>query len=143
MKNIKLKKKEKSYLENFVKKGSKSARALTRARILLFSNNKKTDTEITNLLGIGRTTVWRIKENYKNKGINSALTEKYRSGQPRKYEEKQRTEIVAYACTNPPEGRKRWTVRLLAEELCKQKGFETINRETIRLVLKKTKLNLG
>ena len=63
--------------------------------------------------------------------------------QPKKYDEKKRVEIVAFACTKAPEGRKRWTVRLLAEELSKQKGFETVNRETIRLVLKKTKLNLG
>lgn len=88
-------------------------------------------------------TLFAILKKYFKEGLDSALSEKPRSGQPRKYEDKQRTEIVAYACTNPPEGRKRWTVRLLAEELCKEKGFETINRETIRLVLKKTKQNLG
>jgi hypothetical protein len=52
-------------------------------------------------------------------------------------------EIIAQACTKPPEGRKRWSLTLLAEELRKKKEFETINRESIRLILKKAKQNLG
>lgn len=56
---------------------------------------------------------------------------------------KKKAEIIASACTTPPEGRKRWTVRLLAEEMKKQRGFKTINRESIRLTLKKATLNLG
>jgi transposase len=69
--------------------------------------------------------------------------DKPRSGQPRKYTERQEAEIMAQACASPPEGRARWSVRLLTEELRKQKGFETINRENVRLVLKKRRLGLG
>jgi len=65
------------------------------------------------------------------------LTERDRSGQPVKYTPKKKVEIIAYACTTPPEGRKRWTVRLLAEEMSKQDGFKTLNRESVRLTLKK------
>ena len=92
---------------------------------------------IQKLLSVGRSTVWRVKNNYLNKGIDYALTERERPGQPPKYNKKHKAEIIAYACTIPPKGRKRWSIRLLAEELQKKKSFRTINRETIRLVLKK------
>jgi len=52
-------------------------------------------------------------------------------------------EVIAQACTESPDGSKRWTLTLLTEEMRKKNGFETINRESIRLILKKAKLNLG
>jgi putative transposase len=143
MAKIKLKKEEVKHLNSFVKRGNKSARSLTRARILLLSHKGKKDVEIQELLNIGRSTIWRIKKIYAGKGIEYALTERERSGQPIKYDKKKKAEIIAYACTNPPEGRKRWTVRLLAEEISKEKGFETVNRESIRLTLKKVEPNHG
>src|SRR3989338_1619392 len=143
MAKIKLKKKDIEYHNTFVGKGSKKARALTRARILLLANKGKKDVEIQELLAAGRSTVWRVKNNYLNKGVEYALTERDRPGQPVKYDKKKKAEIIAYACTNPPEGRKRWTVRLLAEELSKKEGFESVNRESIRLILKKVTPNPG
>ena len=138
-----LQKKELQYLTRFVKTGHKSARTLTRARVLLLASEDKTNKEIRAALHVGRSTIWRIRLNYAQHGLAFALTEKPRSGQPKKYDDKKRVEIIAYACTTPPEGRKRWSVRLLAEELGKKQGFKTINRETIRLVLKKTTSNRG
>ena len=138
-----LPKKELQYLTRFVKTGHKSARTLTRARVLLLASEDKTNKDIQAALHVGRSTIWRIKLNYSQHGLAFALTEKPRSGQPEKYDDKKKAEIVAYACTTPPEGRKRWTVRLLAEEIGKKRGFKTINRETIRLVLKKTRPNPG
>ena len=143
MAKIKLKKREINYLNTFVSKGSKKARALTRARILLLANKGKKDVEIQELLAVGRSTIWRVKKNYLNKGVEYALTERDRPGQPVKYDQKKKAEIIAYACSNPPEGRNRWTVRLLAEEISKEEGFETINRESIRLILKKATPNHG
>ncbi len=143
MAKIKLKKKEIDYLNAFVKKGNKKARALTRARILLLINKGKKDVEIQELLTVGRSTVWRVKNNYLNTGIEYSLTERDRPGQPVKYNQKKKIEIIAKACTTPPEGRKRWSVRLLAEEMSKKKGFKTINRESIRLTLKKVELSPG
>jgi len=143
MVKIKLKKREINYLKIFVKKGNRSARSVTRARILLLANKGKKDVEIQDLLTIGRSTIWRVKKNYLDKDIDYALTERDRPGQPTKYNKKKKAEIIAYACTDPPKGRKRWTVRLLAEELSKRNGFETINRESIRLTLKKAIPNLG
>lgn len=140
---IKLEDAEVKFLQDFVNKGQKNAREITRARILLLANQQKGDTEISRILLIGRSTVWRIRKKYLEEGLKSTLFDKLRSGQPVKYTERRATEIIAYACTQPPAGRKRWTLLLLTEELRKKEGFETINKESIRLILKKAKLNLG
>lgn len=143
MAKINLEEKEVQYLKDFVKKGQKDARELTRARILLLANKDKMDTEIVELLDVGRNTVGRIKKRYLEEGLQSALEDKPRTGQPIKYSEKHAAEIIAQACTTPPEGRKKWTLVLLTEEMKKKEGFETINKESIRLILKKAKPNLG
>ena len=77
------------------------------------------------------------------KGIEFALKDKPRPGQPKKYTEKHEAEIIALACMKAPEGFERWSLELMTSELKKKKGFETINRESIRLVLKKAKQNHG
>lgn len=143
MEKINLKKREIVYLNAFVRRGNKSARALTRARILLLAHKGKKNIEIQETLNISRSTIWHTKKKYLREDIEYALTERERPGQPRKYNDKQITEIIASACTDPPKGRKRWTIRLLAQELSNKEGFKTINRETIRLILKKTTPSLG
>ena len=95
------------------------------------------------LLNINRSTVAQVKKRYMKKGVDYALEEKPRSGQPIKYTKKHEAEIIAQACTKAPKGRKRWTVRLLTKELRKKKDLRNINRESTRLVLKKAKLSLG
>ena len=143
MDKINLREKEVEYLHDFLKKGRKSARELTRAHILLFTHEGKTEMEIKDTLRISRATVSNTKKRYREEGLQNALTEKPRSGQPKKYTNKQETEIIAMACTNPPKGRNRWTIRLLTKRMKRRNGFETINRESVRLILKKAKLNLG
>jgi transposase len=143
MVGVKIEEDEAKFLREFVKKGRKSAREITRARILLLANQQKEDTEIAEILGVGRNTVWRTLKRYREEGLQSALKERPRSGQPKKYSKRHEVEILAQACTKPPEGRKRWSLTLLTEELRKKEGFETINRESIRLILKKAKQNLG
>ena len=143
MLKIKLKKEERNFLLQFIKKGTKKARAIVRANVLLLADIGYNNEEISKATNVHRQTIWRIKKRYLDEGLNSALEEKPRSGQPKKYDEKHEAEIIATACTSPPKGRKRWTIRLLTEHIKKKKGFETINRETIRLVLKKTKRNHG
>jgi putative transposase len=139
MLNIELKANEIRFLTNFIKKGKKNARSLTIARILLLANQGKGDTEIAKILGVGRSTALRIRKRYLEEGLQSALVDKPRSGQPEKYSEKHIAEIIAQACTHPPEGRQRWSLALLCEELRKKEGFETINKESIRLILNKSK----
>lgn len=143
MKKIKLSGKEVKYLHSFVKKGRKSARELTRARILLLVNEGKTEIEIKDILGIVRATVSNIKKRYREGGLQRALTDKPRPGQPKKYTEKHEAEIIATACTKPPDGTKRWSLESLTKELQKKNGLKTMNRETVRLVLKKTRQSHG
>ena len=143
MDKIKLTKKDIEYLSDFVKKGRKSARELTRARILLLVHDGKTEMEIKDTLRIVRATVSNTKKRYREEGLQSALSEKPRSGQPRKYSDIQEAEVIAMACTDPPKGRKRWTIQLLTDRMRRRNDFSTINRETIRLILKKAKHDLG
>ncbi len=143
MERIKLTVKEVEYLSDFVRKGRKSARELTRARVLLLVNQGRTEMEIKDTLEISRATVSNIKKRYREEGLQSALTEKSRPGQPKKYTERHEAEIIAQACTKSPDGRKRWSLTLLTEEMRKGKDFETINRESIRLILKKAKQSRG
>ena len=145
MKNlkIKLKKEEREFLQDFLKKGTKKARAIARANVLLLAGEGwETDT-IAKMVNVHRQRIWRIKKRFLEEGLESALEEKPRSGQPPKYTKRHEAEIIAQACTSAPKGRKRWSVRLLAKELKKKKGLGTINRESVRLVLKKVKLSLG
>lgn len=143
MAKVYLKDNEFEFLNDFIKRGRKSARELTRAHILLLLNDGKTEMEIKDTLRISRATVSNIKKRYREEGLEKALSEKPRPGQPRKYSPKQEAEVIALACTKPPKGYKRWSIRLIASKLQRRKGFETINRETIRLILKKQDLDLG
>ena len=143
MERIKLTVKEVKYLSDFVRKGRKSARELTRARVLLLVNQGRTEMEIKDTLEISRATVSNIKKRYREEGLQSALTEKSRPGQPKKYTERHEAEIIAQACTKSPDGRKRWSLTLLTEEMRRKEGFATINRESIRLILKKAKQSRG
>lgn len=143
MEKIKLTEKEVEYLNDFVKRGRKSARELTKAHALLLVNDGETEMEVKDTLRISRATVSNIKKKYREESLQSALAEKPRSGQPKKYTEKHEAEVIAQACTESPDGCKRWTLTLLTEEMRKKDGFETINKESIRLILKKAKLSLG
>ena len=143
MERIRLTEKEVEYLSAFVNKGRKSARELTRAHVLLLVSGGRTEMEIKDTLGISRATVSNIKRRYREEGLQSALRDKTRPGQPKKYTERHEAEIIAQACTKSPDGSKRWSLTLLTEEMRKKEGFETINRESIRLILKKSKQNLG
>ena len=143
MDRIKLTGKEVEYLSAFVKSGRKSARELTRAHVLLLVNDGKTEMETKDLLRISRATVSHIKKRYREENLQSALRDKPRPGQPKKYTERHEAEVIAQACTESPDGSKRWSLTLLTEEMKKREGFETINRESVRLILKKAKQDRG
>ena len=88
-------------------------------------------------------TIWRVKNKYKKVGAQGAIKDELHPGQPPKYKEKEKAEIVSLACTKAPAGRSRWTIELLEKTLKQQEGMQTINRETIRLTLKKMNVSLG
>jgi len=134
IRTIKLKKEERKYLENFVRKGTKKARAIARANVLLLLDEKREVNEVAATLKVHRQRIWRIKKRYLKEGLHAALEEKPRSGQPVKYTQKHEAEIIATACTKAPAGRKRWTIQLLVEQLQKNKSFKAVNRESVRLI---------
>ena len=140
---LKLKPKEREFLINLTKTGNRNSREFERAYILLALDKGKKHEEITEFYNISRITIWRVKSKYLNVGVQEALKDEPRPGQPIKYSETDQAEIIAMACSNAPDGRARWTLRLLEETLKKRKGMDTINRETIRLMLKKTNVSLG
>jgi transposase len=140
---IKLTSKEREYLEQYVKTGTKKARAISRARVLLLLDENYSNNDITKMTSVHRQSIWGIKKRYIESGLQAVLNEKQRPGQPRKYSDNQEAEIIAMACTDPPKGRERWTIRLLTDRMRRRNSFKTINRETIRLILKKAKLDLG
>lgn len=140
---FKLSKKSREYLRTFKRTGGHSLREFNRATILLFLDKGLTISEIENLLEVDRSTIWRIRKRYFAYGLEMALTEENRSGQPLKYTTRHEAELIALACGPVPEGRRRWTIRLLSEELKKQNGFETITYGSVRKLLKKTNLSLG
>jgi len=132
MLKIELEDNEVKFLMNFIRKGQKNAKSLTRARILLLANQEKGDTEIAKTLGVGRNTALRIRKRYLDEGLQSALVDKPRSGQPEKYTERHVAEIIAQACVQPPDGSKRWLLTLLTEELRKKGNYsDSLSKATI------------
>ena len=127
------------YLQKIIKK----AKEINRGRILLLLDKDVKIEDIADILDVSVSTVAKIKKRYLDEGLEFALNDRPRSGQPKKYGVKEETEIIALACTDPPEGRKRWTIRLLAENLREKEEFKSLSRETVRIVLKKTQLSLG
>lgn len=140
---MKLKRNEVKFLRKYKKSANRSEREYNRANILLLLDKGKKDREIEDFLEVDRATIYRTKKKYLKEGLEGALEEKERSGQPPKYGIKEKAEVIATACSGPPKGRARWTLELLADTLKEKKELSTINRESIRLILKKTNVSLG
>jgi len=138
-----LKPQDREKLELFRSKGLHHAREVNRAHILLALEQRIPETTIQAMLGVGRTAVWRTRSAYCEKGLEYALYDAPRPGAPRDYQTDQEAKVVALACSKPPAGAKRWTVRLLTEAARKESGLKSISRESIRRFLKKTSVSLG
>lgn len=140
---LKLTETERLKLQEIVRKGERKARTITRARILLLSDQGWEDQRVADALQIGRATVERIRRRAVREGVEIALVDRPRPGSERKLNAKQEAQLVAIACSNPPPGRKRWTIRLLVDEVIQQGVVDTISFETVRRVIKKTMCDLG
>jgi transposase len=130
-------------LQIFRSKGFHHAREVNRAHILLALDQNIPEATIQTMLGVGRTAVWRTRSAYCERGLDYALQDAARSGAPRDYQTDQEAKVVALACSQPPQGAKRWTVRLLTQAARKESGMKHISRESIRRFLKKTSVSLG
>jgi putative transposase len=141
--HVRLTAKERGQLLTTLRRGRQSARTLTRARILLLADDQHSDDEIADSLHVGRVTVYRVRKRYVQAGLAGALCEKPRPGAPPKVSSRLEAQLTALACSQPPEGRGRWTLRLLADKVVELDFVQAISHTTIRRVLKKTHSNHG
>lgn len=133
---------EKLELEKLLKSGQHQSRKLTRARILLLANDGKTDDEIVKALQTARPTVERTRKRFVEEGLE-CLQEKQRHGARPRLDERQQAHVIAVACSTAPAGRARWTLKLLADKAVEFGFVDSIAKETIRQMLKKTSLSRG
>lgn len=122
-------------ISTMLRKGENSVRVIKRAMVLNLFDKKKSSPEISKAVGVTPETARRIAQNYISEGLERALFDKQRPGQKRTFSDKERNEIIALICADPPDGFQRWTVRLVAEEVMKRKIVKSIGRETIRVIM--------
>jgi len=140
---------ERDELEHLVSVGKGAARKLTHARILLLADTaaggRHSDDEIVAALGVGICTVGRVRQRLVTAGLPAALNPRPQPQRPDKVKIKGDLEqcLIRLACSDPPEGRCHWTLRLLADELVVLGLVEDISTETVRHALKKTTSSRG
>jgi putative transposase len=133
---------EQAYLQDFIRTGTRSARALTRARSLLMSAIPQPMAVIAATLAVCPATVQNVRPRYRWGGLDAALQDKPRSGQPRRVPPREEASITTIACSTPPEGHARWTIRLLTDRLVERYGGD-LSTESVRQVLKTVSCNPG
>jgi transposase len=132
---VRLSKQERQELGRLLQGGLQPVRTVLRALALRQLGEGKPIREVAKSVGLTPKTVWLTSQRYRQGGLERALYERPRPGQAPLLDEPQRQRIVALACSPPPEGRARWTVRLLTEEVVKRKLVPRVGRETIRILL--------
>lgn len=146
---VRLTPEEKQELEQLINQGKAAARKLTHARILLKANCNQeqggwTDQAIHQAIDVSLSTIARVRQIFVEQGLDAALNSKPSSQlRLRKLDGVAEAGLIACCCSQPPPGRKEWTLRLLADEMVKLEYVNSISHETVRQVLKKTKSSLG
>ena len=135
---------ERAELEAMISRGKANARKLAHARVLLQADEAdeapaRTDQEVASALDLSTRTVERVRQRFVEEGIESALSPKptkriYR----RALDGSQEARLIALACSSAPDGKKRWTLRLLAERVVELGYAESVSHETVRRTLQKT-----
>lgn len=140
---------ERTQLLGLLSSGQAPARKLTHARILLKADHGTdgpgcTDEAIAEALDVSEVTVWRVRKRYVMEGLEAALNHRHpKNHRPRRLDGDQEAHLIALACTEPPEGRNRWTLRLLASRMVELEYTERVSYETVRVTLKKTHSSHG
>jgi transposase len=148
-KHIYLKDEERVELEQLIKSGINSARVIAHARVLLLldrsQGKKRTIQAVAEAAMVSPGTVSNLKKRYFSGGIADALYDKPRPGAKPKVDGEVEAHLIALACSDPPEGYARWTLRLLADRLVQLEAVDLdyISHVTVGEVLKKTNLSLG
>jgi transposase len=144
---ITLQEKECAQLENLVRTGHRSARKLTRARVLLLSDRsqgkERTGQEVADAALCSVLTVRRICARYHDEGLDAALSDKGWPGAKPKLNGEIEAKLTMLACSEPPAGQKRWTLRLLADQMVVLGYIDEVSHVTIAEWLKKTNSSPG
>ena len=135
---------ERAELEGLLARGKADVRRLRHAQILLKTDQAEggpawPDTRIAEALEVGTTSVERVRQRFVEEGLAAALSP-YRGGKriyERKLDGEQEAHLVALACSAPPQGRGRWTLRLLARRMVELAHVDALSYETVRQTLKK------
>ena len=140
---------ERQMLQSLLSRGKAAARKLAHARILLKADASGggpgwKDEQIVESVQVGRATVERVREAFVEEGLAAALERhKPRRQYERALDGDGEAHLIALACQKPPEGRSRWTLRLLADKMVQLEYVEGVSFQTVRRTLKKTNLSLG
>jgi putative transposase len=135
--HLKLTESEHSYLTTLTTSGQLKARKFKRAMTLLLLDQGKTMIEVSQVLSFAYPSVVALKQNFLSHGLE-CLSEKPRSGRPPVIDGIQRAQITALACSTPPQGYARWSLRLLADRAVELNLVESISYKQVGVVLKKT-----
>lgn len=138
--HLKLKENEQSYLTTLTTSGQLKARKFKRATTLLLLHQGKTMAEVAKLLIFSYPSIIALKQNFLKNGL-LCLEEKPRAGRPPIIDGEQRAKITALACSTPPEGYAKWSLRLLADRVVELDFVETISHNQVGVLLKKTNSN--
>ncbi len=140
---------KRTMLETLMASGTAPARKLTHARILLKADSAEggpawTDEQICAALDVSLPTIHRVRQQFVEDGPEAALCRRPPTGErPRKLDGVQDAHLIEVACSTPPDGQKRWSLRLLADRLVQQEVVDVVSHETVRQVLKKTNSSRG
>jgi transposase len=132
---VRLKKADRQKLDDILSGGIQPVRTVLRALALEHLHEGKSASEVAGLVRLTPKAVREIGRRYEGVGLDQALYDKPRPGAVPVLEASQRQRIIAMVCSDPPEGRARWTVRLVAEEAVKRKLVPRVGREAVRILL--------
>ena len=142
---VRLTETERAELNALVRKGKASALAITRARILLKADQgedgkAQTDAQVAEALSVATKSVFNVRRRWVEEGLEAALRRKKQDcpSRSRKLDGRAEAKLVATCCGPAPQGRARWTLRMLAGKLVELEVVDSISPETVRQTLKKT-----
>lgn len=140
---IELNESERAWLYDFTQSGAKNHQAFKRAQILLAADEQvgMKDQEIAKAVGVSEATVYHTRRRYLEQGVVRTVERKARrdKGVPVKVDGRVEAHIIALACSDTANGEPSWTLQMLADEVVKLELVESISREKVRQVLKKTR----
>jgi putative transposase len=132
---IKVSARDQKEIRNLLSGGIQQVRVVLRGLALLRLSQGMTAPQTARLLELTPQAIRKIAHRYRENGLDRALYEKQRPGASELLDNLQKQRIVAMVCSQPPEGRARWTVRLVTEQAVKKKLVPRVGRETIRILL--------